>query len=129
MGNKDYIQKINDIVWQKAQTLEDIHELSVILIQLSIKQKEYMIKASELEHEYKTIKSKIIVDKLSVWSPYNRAEVMASDKVEWEYWDYRIYREKWKSLDSICRRVEWFIKLFMHKNKIDKMLSDASFEF
>ena len=120
------LQRVEEIISQKWLTLDDLTELSTILIKLSKLQYEYMTNSAELEHRYKKERADIIVEKIRDGLPYNKSEIMATKFVEDKYGSYRKIREQGRWYTSICNRVESFIKLAMYKNKIDIMSQDAN---
>jgi len=109
-------------------SIEEIAELSKILIELSIEQGKFGELSAEQEYKYNLDKYKLITKGLQTWIPYNRAEALALKEVEQKYGEYRINRAKNKKFYSICTRLENYIKLEMHRNKLDIMAQDVSID-
>ncbi|HRU50153.1 MAG TPA: hypothetical protein P5155_01480 [Candidatus Absconditabacterales bacterium] len=109
-------------------SIEEIAELSKILIELSIEQGKFGELSAEQEYKYNLDKYKLITKGLQTGIPYNRAEALALKEVEQKYGEYRINRAKNKKFYSICTRLENYIKLEMHRNKLDIMAQDVSID-
>lgn len=109
-------------------TIDEIAELSKIVIKLSIEQWRALELSAEQEYQYHLNKANLITKWIKTWLAYNKSEVMALNVVEKDYWEYRINKEKSKKFASICNRIDSHIKLEMHRNKLDILASDASID-
>lgn len=120
------IDQALSIIENERLTMDDIAELSRILVGLSVEQYKYGELSAQAEHNYQMEKAQLIDKSLTLWLPYNKSETKALNLVEKKYWDYRINREKAKWFASICARIDSVIKMEMHRNKLDAMAQDAS---
>lgn len=127
--NLSLIEKARSILRQPVKTLGDIDELYMIIIELWDMAWEYWELAATEEFNYNKSMKEWIAQQIKMGVPYNKADAITWAEVEKQYWEYRVHNKRWLRYNNFVSRVEWYIKFWMHKNKIDIMAEDASKRF
>lgn len=126
--NKDMtlLEQAISITEQSLILMEDVVELSKLLIKLVHIQDIYMILWTEEKTNYFRERAKLIEIQIKAWKPYNRAEAYANSVVEPKYWEYRIHMARWTAFGRECLQIDSFIKIRMFNNKMDAISMDTN---
>ncbi len=96
------------IINQKAQTEEDIIQLSKIVYMMSSLYREKMNLANEQEQMYNLVKSQEIRKAMESWKKVTEATEIWKLVAEEQYWDYRVKEADCKGMLQVMNSIREF---------------------